>query len=322
MRQLKALITGIAGFAGSHLAEFLLSRNDIEVIGVIRSHRTSNIEHLRSNLRLFEGDVADLDFVKSVVSETNPDFIFHLAGQADVSLSWKHPGLTFAANVNSQLNVLEAVAQCGIFPRVLVVGSGDEYGLVLPSELPVGESNPLRPNSPYAVSKIAQDMLGYQYFVSYKLNTIRVRPFNHIGPRQTEAFVVSSFAKQIAEAEFGLREPVVKVGNLDARRDFTDVRDIVRGYWLAASQGEPGEVYNLGSGRAHSISEILQLLLANSNIKMRVEQDASRLRPSDVPEIVCDYKKLRVRTDWEPRFPLQESLVETLDYWRAKVSQA
>lgn len=319
---LRALITGIAGFAGSHLAEYLLSRNEVEVSGIVRSDNIPNIEHLRPHLRLFYGDVVNFEFVKSVICEVSPDFIFHLAGQADVSLSWKHPGPTLNSNVFGQLNVLESVVQCGLPCRVLAVGSGDEYGIVLPSELPVRETNPLRPNSPYAVSKVAQDMLGFQYFASHKLPVVRVRPFNHIGPRQSEAFAASSFAKQIAQAELGLCEPVVKVGNLDARRDFTDVRDIVRGYWLALSRGEPGEVYNLGSGSAHSIAEVLHSLLSKSNVQIKVEQDPLRLRPSDVPVVICDYTKMRSRTGWQPQVPLEESLVEALDYWRARLSQS
>ncbi|MBI2955584.1 MAG: GDP-mannose 4,6-dehydratase [Chloroflexi bacterium] len=318
---MRALITGTAGFAGSHLVEYLLSRDDVEVSGIVRTNNMPNIDHLRSRLRLFYGDVADFEFVKSVIGDLRPDLIFHLAGQADVALSWKHPALTINSNVIGQLNILESVAQYAVDARVLVIGSGDEYGLILPSELPIKETNQLRPYSPYAVSKIAQDMLGYQYFVSHKLLVVRVRPFNHIGPRQSDAFVTSSFARQIAEIELGLREPIVKVGNLDARRDFTDVRDMVRAYWLALLRGEPGEVYNLASGQTWCIVDILHSLLAKSHAPIRVEQDPYRLRPSDVPVIVGDYSKFAARTGWNPHIPLEETLSEILDYWRDVLSQ-
>ncbi len=320
---LRALLTGIAGFAGSHLAEYLLGLDQVEVYGTVRDdNRAPNIAHLRSRLQLFSGDIGDFEFVKSVVDRVQPDHIFHLAAQASAHVSWKHPGPTFTNNVLGEINLFEAIIQSSVRSRVLIVGSADEYGVVLPSEVPVRETNPLRPNNPYAVSKIAQDMLGFQYFASHKLEVVRVRPFNHIGPRQSEVFVVSSFAKQIAEAERGLREAVVLVGNLEARRDFTDVRDIVRGYWLAVTRGEPGEVYNLGSGVAPSVAEVLHALLGQSHLSIRVEQDPSRLRPSDVPLLVCDYSKFRSQTEWQPRFPLEETLSEVLDYWRGKIAEA
>jgi len=204
-------------------------------------------------------------------------------------------------------------------PRILVVGSADEYGIVLPEELPISETNPLRPNSPYAVSKVAQDMLGYQYYASHKLPVVRVRPFNHIGPGQSAAFVTADFAKQIAEVEAGLREPVMRVGNLGARRDFSDVRDIIHGYYLALSEGEPGEVYNLGAERSYSIRQVLDGLLALSETRVAVEQDPKRLRPSDVPEILADCTRFRSRTGWRAEIPLERSLEDILNYWRSRI---
>jgi GDP-4-dehydro-6-deoxy-D-mannose reductase len=224
-------------------------------------------------------------------------------------------------NLRGQLNVLLAAIALGTHPRILAVGSADEYGIVNTSELPIKETNPLRPNSPYAVSKVAQDMLGYQYYASHRLPVVRVRPFNHIGPGQSPAFVTSDFAKQIAEAEAGLREPLIHVGNLDARRDFSDVRDIVRAYYLAISQGEPGEVYNLGAERSCSIREVLDILLALSTTPVRVKQDPERLRPSDVPEIVSDCSKFRSLTGWRAEIPLEQSLSAILDSWRQHVRQ-
>jgi len=203
----------------------------------------------------------------------------------------------------------------------LVVGSADEYGMVRPEELPIDEDTPLRPHNPYAVSKVVQDMLGYQYFASHGLHVVRVRPFNHIGPRQSPAFVTAAFAKQIAEAEAGRNPPIVKVGNLEAKRDFTDVRDMVAAYHLALSKGEPGEVYNIGSGIARSIEEVLDILLAESKIELTVQEDPARLRPSEVPMVACDARKFRACTGWEPHIPLEESLRDTLDYWREEVEE-
>lgn len=314
---LRAVITGAAGFAGSHLVEHLSTHTDLQLFGIVRERgKISDPTHLEGLMAIREGDILSLEFVQSMVREIKPDYLFHLAAQAAPSQSWGDPNQTFVNNVLGQMNVLRAIAAESPRCRVLVVGSGDEYGIVEPSELPVREDNPLRPNNPYAVSKIAQDMLGLQYFLSHRLQIVRVRPFNHIGPRQGGAFVCSSFARQIVEAELGLREPVVKVGNLDARRDFTDVRDIVRAYWLALSHGQPGEVYNLGSGTAFAISDILRSLLEKSHTKIRVEQDPTRLRPSDVPVVYCDYRKFHLLTGWKPKFPLEESLAELLDYWR------
>jgi GDP-4-dehydro-6-deoxy-D-mannose reductase len=261
----------------------------------------------------------DLQALKELFAATRPDYVYHLAAQAFVPASWADPWSTLENNMRGQLNVLLAAIALGTEPRVLVVGSADEYGIVGAGELPIKETNPLRPNSPYAVSKVAQDMLGYQYYASHKLPVVRVRPFNHIGPGQSPAFVASDFAKQIAEAETGLREPVMQVGNLDARRDFSDVRDIVRAYYLAISQGEAGEVYNLGAERSYSIREVLKALLDLSTTPIKVEQDPTRLRPSDVPEIVSDCDKFRSLTGWQAEIPLEQSLSDILDWWRAQV---
>lgn len=317
---MRALITGIAGFAGSHLAEHLLSHTSLEVCGVIHK-RDDNIAHLRERLRLFQGDLRDYQSVSSILAQAKPDFIFHLAAQSSVSASWHDPWATLENNMHSQLNVLRATVEFGLKTRILVVGSNEEYGLVKSEDLPLRETTPLRPDSPYGVSKIAQDMLGLQYHLSHGLHIVRVRPFNHIGPRQSERFVAPAFAKQIAEIEAGLRPPAVKVGNLEAKRDFTDVRDTVRAYWLILNEGEPGEVYNIGSGAPRSIRQLLDILLDFSELDIAVEQDTARMRPSDVPISYCDYSRLRERTGWEPTIPLEESLRDVLYYWREKVSK-
>jgi GDP-4-dehydro-6-deoxy-D-mannose reductase len=315
---LRALITGIGGFAGSHLAKYLLEHREIDVWGL--DLLEGRAAQLRPRVTLHLGDMLmDLSALKALFAGAKPDYIFHLAAQAFVPASWADPWSTLENNVRGQLNVLLAAIAMDTYPRILVVGSADEYGIVAAEELPIRETNPLRPNSPYAVSKVAQDMLGYQYYASHKLPVVRVRPFNHIGPGQSPAFVASDFAKQIAESEAGLREPVVRVGNLQARRDFSDVRDIVRGYYLAISKGVPGQVYNLGAERSYSIREVLDGFLALSAVPITVEPDPARLRPSDVPEIVADCSGFRSRTGWRAEIPLERSLRDILDYWRKQV---
>ncbi|MGQ9626369.1 MAG: GDP-mannose 4,6-dehydratase [Anaerolineae bacterium] len=315
---MKAFITGIAGFAGSHLAEYLLENTDLEVYGLIHQ-RADNISHLREKLTLASGDARDLIFLAEILSEIRPDYIFHLAAQSSVHSSWQNPWETFENNVRSQLSILQTAVDLGLEPRILVVGSNEEYGFISPEDLPLKEDSPLRPISPYGVSKVAQDFLGLQYYLGYGVHTVRVRPFNHIGPRQSERFVASAFARQIAEIEFGLKPPVLKVGNLESKRDFTDVRDVVRAYYLALKHGEPGEVYNIGSGVPRGVREILSLLLSMSEMEISIKQDPAYLRPSDVPISYCDPTKLRQQTGWKPLIPLEDSLRDTLKYWREKI---
>ncbi len=315
---MKALITGVGGFVGSHLASYLVGEAGLDVWGLDLVE--GRAAALRPRITLHVGDVLmDLPALQDLFAAEQPDYVFHLAAQAFVPSSWKDPWTTLENNIRGQLNVLLAAVAMERFPRILVVGSADEYGIVFPEELPISETNPLRPNSPYAVSKVAQDMMGYQYYASHKLPVVRVRPFNHIGPGQSPAFVTADFAKQIAEVEAGLREPVMRVGNLEARRDFSDVRDIIRGYYLALSEGEPGEVYNLGAERSYSIRQVLDGLLALSETRVTVEQDPTRLRPSDVPEILADCAKFRSRTGWRAEIPLERSLKDILDYWRSRI---
>jgi GDP-4-dehydro-6-deoxy-D-mannose reductase len=318
---LRALITGVCGFAGSHLADYLLTHTDLEVHGTDIVSGGANIAHIIDDLELIVGDMSDAEVASEILSKANADYVFHLAAQAFVPLSWSDPWQTMENNIRSQLNILQILVDSGARPKVLVVGSADEYGMILPDELPVTEDTPLRPYSPYAVSKIAQDMLGYQYFASHGLPIVRVRPFNHIGTRQSPAFVTSDFAKQIAEIEDGRREPHLLVGNLEAKRDFTDVRDMVRAYYLALERGEDGEVYNLGAERAYSIREALEALLGMSEAQIDVVQDPSRMRPSDVPVVVSDCSKFRQRTGWRATVNLRESLREILDYWRERVKE-
>lgn len=317
---MRVLITGITGFAGSHLAEHLLADGRFEVYGI---HRTRsgmhNIRHIMHRLHLLECDLRDPSAVERVVGEVRPDWVFHLAAQSFVPTSWAAPYETVDTNVVGQLNLFEAIRKHRLACRVQIACSSEEYGLVYPDEVPIREDQPLRPLSPYAVSKIAQDYLAYQYHQSYGLDVVRTRAFNHAGPRQAEPFVVSNFAKQIAEMEQGLRPAVLHVGNLQAQRDFTDVRDIVRAYRLALECGAPGEVYNIASGETHTIQSLLDRLLALSRVEVEVRVDPARLRPSDVPILLGDASRFRACTGWQPQIPLEQTLQDTLDYWRRHV---
>lgn len=315
---MRALITGISGFVGSHLAEYLLAHTDWQVSGTVYG-RHDNIAHLRERLTLYPAELSRLDVVRYIIEEAQPDFIFHLAAQPIPSLSRLDPWFTLENNIRAQLNVLEVVAQLGLPARVLVVGSSEEYGKITPADLPVDEETPLRPVTPYGVSKVTQDYLGLQYYLSHGVAAVRVRAFNHIGPRQREGFVAADFAKQIAEIEAGLRPPLVMVGGLDMGRDFSDVRDIVRGYHLALTRGRPGEVYNIGSGSSFTVRALLETLVRLGGCAVSVVQDPARLRPVEVPEIRADISKFRAHTGWAPAIPLEQSLADVLDYWREQV---
>jgi GDP-4-dehydro-6-deoxy-D-mannose reductase len=256
--------------------------------------------------------------VRDVLEEVKPDRIFHLAAQSFVPTSWTAPTESLTTNILGQLNIFEAVKKLHIKPLIQVACSSEEYGLVHETELPIRETNPLRPLSPYAVSKVGQDMLGYQYWMSYRMPVVRTRGFNHEGPRRGPVFVCSDFAKQIADIEKGRKEPVIRVGNLEARRDFTDVRDVVRGYWLSLEKGQPGEVYNICSGRAWVIRDMLDHLFSLTTVKVKVEPEPARMRPSDVPVLLGDAAKFRKATGWEPEIPFEQTLRDLLDYWRQR----
>jgi len=315
---MRALITGITGFAGSHLAEYLLAEHpDVQVFGLYRwRSRMENIEHLRSRVTLLECDLRDLSSVKAALEKARPDSIFHLAAQSFVPSSWTAPNETLTTNISGQTNLFEAIRAVGLDPVVQIACSSEQYGLVLPDEVPIKETNPLRPLSPYAVSKVAQDYLAYQYFMSYGLRAIRTRGFNHTGPRRGQVFVTSNFCSQVAAIELGLQEPVIRVGNLDAIRDFTDVRDMVRAYWLAVTKGKPGEVYNIASGQGIVIREMLDKIIRMASVEVRIETDPERLRPSDVEILIGDSSKFRADTGWEPRIPFDQTVRDLLDYWR------
>ena len=315
---MKALITGISGFVGSHLAEYLLNNRSWKVAGTVFGP-AQNIARIQSRLELHPLELSELDVVVRLLEQSRPDYIFHLAAQPVVSLSRKDPWATLSNNIRLQSNFLEAMVRTKASARLMVIGSSEEYGLVYPDEIPVKETNPFRPLSPYAVSKIAQDMLGLQYHLGNGLDVVRVRPFNHIGPRQGLGFVAPDFAKQVAEIEAGLRPPVIRVGNLRAKRDFSDVRDVVRAYVLLMEKGESGEVYNVGSGQARPVQEVLDTLLSFARPRIAVEEDPNRMRASDIPMIVADCSSLRERTGWEPEIPFEQSLLDVLDDWRQRI---
>jgi GDP-4-dehydro-6-deoxy-D-mannose reductase len=314
---MKVLITGITGFAGSHLADYLLAKGGVDVHGIIRwRSRTENIEHLIGKVGLHECDLRDAGSTREVIEAVRPQYIFHLAAQSFVPTSWHAPSESLTTNVIGQLHVFEAVRKLGHDCRIQIACSSEEYGMVYENEVPITEDNPLRPLSPYGVSKVGQDLLGYQYYQSYKTDVVRTRGFNHTGPRRGPVFVCSDFAKQIVDIENGLREPVMYVGNLEASRDFTDVRDTVKGYWLALDKGKAGEAYNICQEKSWKIQEILDMLLGMSSAKVEVRVDKARLRPSDVPILKGDCSKFRADTGWKPEIPFEQTLGDILTYWR------
>jgi GDP-4-dehydro-6-deoxy-D-mannose reductase len=317
---MRALITGINGFVGGHLAEHLLSSGLWEVAGIARQPALA-LETLTGRVTYVAADLSDREQTLRALASIRPDVIFHLAGQSNVPHAFADPHTTVQMNIGAQLNLFLSVLQLRIDPLIIVASSNEIYGLVRPEDLPVNEQTPLRPVNPYAVSKAAQDLFAYQYHISHRMRTVRLRPFNHIGPRQTEAFVVPAFAAQIARIEAGLQPPVLRVGNLAAERDFSDVRDIVRAYELAALHGEVGAAYNVGSGQAVGVQRILDILLTFSTHDIQIEPDPSRIRPSDVPRVVCDASRFHADTGWTPRIPLEQTLFDTLEYWRFRVQE-
>ncbi len=318
---MKVLITGITGFAGSHLADYILEHiKGAKIFGIERPRsRRDNVKHIRERIKFFDCDIKDYSSVKLIMKKIKPDLVFHLAAQTFVPTSWTAPAETLATNILGELNIFEAIRDVGINPRIQIAGSSEEYGFVCKKDLPIKETCPLKPLSPYAVSKIGQDYLAYQYVKSYGLKAIATRGFNHTGPRRGESFVCSNFAMQIVKIEKKLQSPKIKVGNLDAIRDFTDVRDMVKGYWMILQKGKPGDVYNICSGEGIRIRDVLKELLSLSNIKIKVEEDKKRRRPSDVPVLIGDNSKVRRQTGWKPEIPFKNTLRDLLRWWRENI---
>jgi GDP-4-dehydro-6-deoxy-D-mannose reductase len=318
----RALITGYGGFAGGHLADHLLSLPGWMVWGtVLRPDALPEWHH--PAVEALPADLREPAAVRRVLAAAQPEVIFHLAGQTFVPQAWQDPWDTFETNVRMQLNLLQALrdpSEHGGRPiRMIAVTTNEVYGAVPVEAPPADERTPLAPVNPYAISKAAQDGLAGAYARALGLDVVRVRPFNHIGPRQDDRFVAANFARQLAEIEAGLRLPVLRVGDLSTERDFSDVRDIVRGYRLAAEHGRAGEVYNLGSGRARSVRELLESFLGLVDQPVGVETDPARLRPAEIPRMWCDAGKARRELGWAPRVPFEQSLADVLDDWRARV---
>ncbi len=313
----KALITGAAGFVGSHLAEHLIN-NNIEVTALTHpKHSTENLKVIEKKIKKFEIDLLKKGSYKNI-DFNHFDYLFHLAAFSSPAQSFSDPQQIIKNNVFSQINLLQEIVRQKSKVKILIVGSSEEYGNVGKKYLPVNEQTPLAPISPYAVSKVAQDLLGYQFFLNNKLNIIRVRPFNHIGPRQSTSFVVPAFASQIANIE---RKGAgkISVGNLNTWRDFTDVRDIVKAYLLALDKGTIGEVYNLGSGKAVRIADILSKLISLSSANIHVSHDSTLERKGEIIKIYCDFSKFRNDTGWEPVISLNKTLFDTIEYERNKL---
>ena len=318
---MRVLITGISGFVGEHLARHILADHpEAELFGLSRwrSERRS-VASLGHLVRVVDGDLLDAPSLLRALQAGRPEMIFHLAASSSVASSWDTPAEMLQVNVLGTLHLLEAVRQLDLDAPIVLACSAEAYGMVGAGDLPIREDQPFRPVSPYAVSKAAVDLLGFQYFQTYRLRTLRMRFFNHCGPRQSSRFVVSSLARQIVEIEKGLRPPKIQVGNLEVRRDFVDVRDAARAYWLAATRGEPGAAYNVASGRAHSIREILDRLLAMSDAVVEVVFDPARLRPAELQVLEGDATAFRTATGWAPTVPFEQTLADTVAYWRETV---
>lgn len=320
---MKVLITGITGMVGSHLADYALThKRDVEVHGLIRWRSPlDNIRHIKSAVILHHAELRDLNSLVTLLNEVEPDWIFHLAAQSYVTTSFTAPADTLTTNVIGTANLLDAMRITGCDALVHVCSSSEVYGQVTEEELPIKESNAFRPASPYAVSKVAEDMIAFQYYLSYGTKTLRTRMFTHSGPRRGDVFAESSFARQIAEIEAGVRSNPVKVGNLDSVRTFSDVRDAVRAYWLLMEKGTPGEVYNIGGHETMTIGNMLEMLISMAECPIQYEVDPQLLRPSDVTLQIPDTSKFRAATSWQPQIPLETTLRDLLDYHRQHIHQ-
>ncbi len=310
----KGLVIGAAGFVGNYLIDEMCAKG-MEVYATKLPQE--NLDNPQA--KIYDLDIMDKDAIVALLFEVRPDYIFHLAAQSSVGLAWKNPGLTIDVNIKGSINLMDAVRELFYKPRVLLIGSGEEYGHIRPEETPIREDNLLRPGNIYAATKACQNMIGNIYSNAYDMELMMVRAFNHIGPGQAPMFVVSDFCKQVAEIEKGLKEPVMKVGNLAAKRDFTDVRDVVKAYVALMEKGQAGETYNVGSGNAKTIRDILDLIVSMSDVKINVEIDANKIRPVDVPIIEADIRKINEVTGWKPQIRLEQTIKETLDYWRERV---
>ena len=312
------LVIGGGGFVGSYLVNHLSDDLGMDVTVTKIERETLSL----TNAKVVNLNILNKDEIVKLLDEIKPEYIIHLAAQSSVSLSWANPGLTIDINIKGCVNLLDAIRESrdntGVNPRVLMIGSGEEYGHIRDNECPIIEDNNTRPGNIYAATKACQNMIGKIYADAYKMDVFMVRAFNHTGPNQAPLFVVADFCKQVAEIEKGLKEPVLKVGNLSAKRDFTDVRDVVRAYGLLIMKGERGETYNVGTGKAVAIQDILDKIVSKSKVDIKVEVDPNKLRPVDVPIIEPDISKINTLTGWKPEIDIDRTIEETLNYWREK----
>jgi GDP-mannose 4,6-dehydratase len=318
---MKVLITGITGMVGSHLAEYFLSSfPEIEVHGLVRWRSPlRNIKGILPRIKLHQGDLRDLNSLVVLLRNVKPDRIHHLAAQSYVDMSFVAPADTLNSNIIGTCNLLDAIRIVGINPRVHICSSSEVYGQVRPDEIPITEHTPLRPASPYAVSKVGEDMIAYQYGLSYQLDLVRTRMFTHTGPRRGDVFAESSFARQIAEIEAKKKTGPVLVGNLDSVRTLADVRDAVQAYKLLLDKCPGGEVYNIGGKETMTVGNILETLKSLARVPIEHKVDPARLRPSDVTLQIPDTAKFHKATNWTPQIPARQTLSDLLDYQREAV---
>lgn len=321
-RKSKVFITGIAGFAGSYLAELLLSEG-YQLFGLVAPReKTENIRHLIRDIRLERFDILKREKVSRFIKRVRPQYLFHLAAISSVGQSFRNERLTYDVNFTGSLNVFEAAcAVKGNIKRLIFISSADTYGIFKPKGKTLTESQPFNPVSPYGISKAAAERLACYYLANYSLPVVIIRPFNHTGPRHSENFAVPSFCKQIAGIEAGQLRPQIQVGDLSTRRDLSDVRDIVRGYYLAALKGRSGEKYHLCSGRSVAIRAVLNKLLKMSDARIKVSVDKNRFRKSDIPVLRGDSTKAQKELGWQRYYTLDRTLKDALQYWREKVIQ-
>lgn len=316
---MNCLITGVNGFVGSYLAKYLLEKKGLKIFGTVYpKNSTQNIGHILDKIRTTPCNLTIPQGIEDIIKKSKPEIIFHLAAQGYVPTSWQDPIGTFKVNVLGTLYLIEAVRKYSPKAKILIIGSGDEYGFV-DNEKPLIEETPLNPQNPYAVTKVCTDLLSAQLGKNYKLHIVRVRAFPHIGPRQSPNFVISDFCRQIVLIEKNKQSPIIKVGNLESKRDFTDVRDMVHAYWLAIEKGGPGQVYNISSEKAYSVGEILEKLINMAKTKIKIQSDPSKFRLQDTIIKLGNSQKFRSLTGWKPKIPIEQTLQETLNWWRRQV---
>lgn len=318
---MKILLTGINGFVGGHLAQRLIANPTNQVWGIARGAQLA-LPALNGHVQLVSMDLRDHQALRSVLATIAPDAIIHLAAQASVAKSFDDAVNTMHDNVLPSVALMQHAVELKLDPLIMIAGSNEIYGNVPADHMPINEDQSLRPVTPYGVSKAAADMAAYQWFVSHGLRTMRLRLFSHIGPRQSDTYALSAFAAQIARIEAGHQAPVLKVGNLSARRDISDVRDVAAAYEALLTHGEAGAAYNVGNGQSHEIGQLLTRLVAHSRVPITVAVDPARLRPVDVPDVVCDNRRLCRTTGWQPQIPLDTTLSDMLDYWRQAIKES